>query len=64
MIDYETMVKALRLSWLKRITNEDSSGFWKSYLDYLLESQGGLFYFSVIMRQTKYAFQQPFIKNY
>ena len=45
MVDYETMVKALRLSWLKRITNEDSSGFWKSYLDYLLESQGGLFLF-------------------
>ena len=27
MIDYETMIKALRLSWLKRITDEDSSGF-------------------------------------
>ena len=45
MIDYETMIKALRLSWLKRITDEESSGFWKSYLDYLLENQGGLFLF-------------------
>ena len=38
MIDYETMIKALRLSWLK-----DSSGFWKCYLNYLLENEGGLF---------------------
>ena len=43
MIDYETMIKALRLSWLKRITDEDSSGFWKCYLNYLLENEGGLF---------------------
>ena len=45
MIDYETMIKALRLSWLMRITDEDSSGFWKSYLDYLLDNEGGLFLF-------------------
>ena len=43
MIDYETMIKALRLSWLMRITDQDSSGFWKSYLDYLLDNEGGLF---------------------
>ena len=44
MIDYETMIKALRLSWLKRITDEDSSAsFWKCYLNYLLENEGGLF---------------------
>jgi len=43
MIDYETMIKALRLSWLMRITDEDSSGFWKSYLNYLLDNEGGLF---------------------
>ena len=43
MIDYETMIKALRLSWLKRITDEDSSRFWKCYLKYLLENEGGLF---------------------
>ena len=42
MIDYETMIKALRLSWLMRITDEDSSGFWKSYL---LDNEGGLFLF-------------------
>ena len=27
----------------KRITDEDSSGFWKCYLNYLLENEGGLF---------------------
>ena len=43
MIDYETMIKALRLSWLMRITDEDSSGFWTSYLNYLLDNEGGLF---------------------
>lgn len=45
MIDYETMIKALRLSWLMWTTDEDSSGFWKSYLDYLLDNEGGLFLF-------------------
>jgi len=43
MIDYETMITALRLSWLMRITDEDLSGFWKSYFNYLLDNQGGLF---------------------
>ena len=43
MIDYETMIKALKLSWLKGIRDEDSSGFWKCYLNYLLENEGGLF---------------------
>ena len=27
------------------ITDEDSSGFWKSYLNYLLNNEGGLFPF-------------------
>ena len=48
MIDFESMIKALRLSWLKRITDKDCSGFWKCYLDYLLSRQGGLFLFQCI----------------
>jgi len=40
MIDYEGMVKALRLSWLKRIFDKNCNGFWKSYLNYLLKHQG------------------------
>ena len=43
MLDYENMVKALRLSWLKRIVDPDYLGFWKSYLDHLLVYEGGLF---------------------
>jgi len=45
MIDHENMIKALSLSWLKRIMDVECSGFWKLYLDYLLSKQGGLFIF-------------------
>jgi len=38
MIDYENMAKAMRLSWLKRIFDENCTGFWKSYLDHFLGS--------------------------
>ena len=44
MIDYETIVKALRLSWLKRIVDVECCGFWKQYLNYLLSNKGGLFF--------------------
>ena len=43
MIDYDSMVKALRSSWLKRIFDKNCNGFWKSYFDYLLKHQGGQF---------------------
>ena len=43
MLDYDNMVKALRLSWLKRIVDPDYVGFWKCYLDLLLVNEGGLF---------------------
>ena len=49
MLDYDNnfffMVKALRLSWLKRIVNPDYFGFWKSYLEVLFfgETKGGYF---------------------
>ena len=43
MLDYDNMIKALRLSWLKRIVDPDYSGFWKLYLNYLLQNEGGLF---------------------
>ena len=33
MINYETIVKALRLSWLKRIVDVECCGFWKHYLN-------------------------------
>ena len=43
MLEYKSMVKALRLSWLKRIVDPDYFGFWKSYLDHLLVYEMGLF---------------------
>ena len=42
MIDYDSMVKALRLSWLKRIADPKYSSFWKSYLNSILQNKGGL----------------------
>jgi len=44
MIDLETMIKSLRLAWLKRIFSEND-GAWKNYLQHILESFGGLFLF-------------------
>ena len=43
MIDCESMVKALRLSWLKRIFDINCNTFGKSYFNYLLKHQGGQF---------------------
>ena len=44
MIDFETIVRALRLSWLRRIVDVECYGFWKLYLNYLLSNKGGLFF--------------------
>jgi len=41
MLDYDNMVKALRLSWVKRIVDPDYVGFWKSYFDRLLVNEVG-----------------------
>ena len=43
MIDIDSMIISLRLPWLKRIFSENG-GTWKSYLCYLLERFGGLFF--------------------
>ena len=40
MIDLETMVKSLRLAWLKRIFSEND-GTWKNYLRHVLKCYGG-----------------------
>ena len=44
MIDIESLVKALRLAWLKRIFS-DNKGTWKSHLLYLLHDVDGLLIF-------------------
>ena len=44
MVDVESMIKSLRLSWLKKIFG-DNSGAWKNYLKCLLKELGGLMLF-------------------
>ena len=43
MIDLDSIIKSLRLAWLKRIFN-GNNGTWKSYLQYLLEPMEGCFF--------------------
>ena len=45
MVDVDSMIKSLRLAWLKRIFSSNA-GTWKNYLEYLLNESGGLFLFS------------------
>ena len=45
IVDVESMIKFLRLAWLKRIFG-DNSGAWKNYLEYLLKETGGLVLFN------------------
>ena len=40
MVDIKSMIKSLRLTWLKRLFG-DNSGGWKNYLEYLLKETGG-----------------------
>ena len=44
MIDLETMIKSLRLAWLKRIFSVNDGG-WKDYIRHQLKRFGGLFLF-------------------
>ena len=44
MVDIESLIKCLRLSWLKRIFS-DNSGAWKNCLEYILKDSGGLMLF-------------------
>ena len=44
IVDIESLIKSLRLSWLKRIFS-DNSGAWQNYLEYILKDSGGLMLF-------------------
>ena len=44
MLDVESLIKSLRLSWLKRILG-DNVGALKNYLEYILKGFGGLMVF-------------------
>ena len=45
MVDLDSQIKALRLSWMKRIFTPGRST-WKSYLQYILKKNGGFLLFS------------------
>ena len=45
MTDLGSMIKALRLTWLKRVFSSNK-GTWKSYLRYILKDYGGFLLFS------------------
>ena len=63
MIDLESMIKSLRLAWLKRIF-QCNNGAWRSFLRFSLEPFGGLFYFTVIMTLKRYIFPLHYILSY
>ena len=43
LIDIETQIKALRLSWIPRILDSAKKGPWKSYFNHYLKPYGGTF---------------------
>ena len=60
MVDIESLIKSLRLSWLKRIFS-DSSGAWKNYLEYILKDSGGLMLLNAIIMLRIFKLPLPFI---
>ena len=63
MIDLGSMVKSLRLAWLKRIFGENE-GAWKSYLRASLMITEVSFYFIAIMISKTFMFLLCFIPSY
>jgi len=59
MRDLESMVRCLRLAWLKRIFN-DLNATWKTYLLYLLEPVGGRFFLYCNYEVSDYTISSQF----
>jgi len=59
MIDLESMVKSLRLAWLKRLFN-DLNATWKTYLLHLLEPVGDLFFLNCNYEVSDYTISSQF----
>ena len=59
MIDLESMVKSLRLAWLKRLFN-DSNAAWKTYLLHLAEPVGSLFFLNCNYEISNYTISSQF----
>ena len=62
MIDLESMVKALRLAWLKRIFNAND-GTWKRYLQHQLKTFGGLFFLNCNYDVNDYTITSQFYRE-
>ena len=62
MVDLECMVKSLRLAWLKRIFS-GTNGTWKSYLQHILSSVGGLFFFNCNYNISDYTITSQFYRE-
>ena len=61
MIDLDTMVKSLKLAWLKRVFNEND-GTRKRYLKHQLISVGGLFYINCNYDVNGYTISSQFYR--
>ena len=59
MIHLESMVKSLRLAWLKRVFN-DSNATWKKYFLHLLEPVGGQFFLNCNYEVSDYTISSQF----
>ena len=62
MIDLESMVKSLRLAWLKRLFN-DSNATWKTYLLHLLNPVGGKFFLNCNYEVSDYTISSQFYQE-
>ena len=62
MVDLECMVKSLRLAWLKCIFS-GTNGTWKSYLQHILSSVGGLFFFNCNYNISDYTITSQFYQE-
>ena len=62
MIDLETMVKSLRLAWLKRIFNGNDVT-WKRYLEHQLKPFGGLFFTNYNYDVNDYSISSQFYRE-
>ena len=63
MVDLECMVKSLRLACLKRFCS-GTNGTWKSYLQHILSSVGGLFFLTATTKSRITQFLLNSIGNY
>ena len=62
MIELESMVKSLRLAWLKQLFS-DSNATWKTYLLHLLKPVGGKFFLNCNYEVSDYTLSSQFYQE-